>query len=175
MNLNLIKKKINKDNFCIGHGAGGTVFCLENKEENLWYAVKVENIIPGSAKEEIVLRKVKDNNEHIVKIYDIFQENNLLYVVMEVCEKGNLKNLLLWFEKKGKSLPEDVYYFLCLFYIHFIQIIVSIIGQIADGLQNLHKNEIIYRDLKSENILIRGDNSLCLGMNRLFIISFYYY
>lgn len=83
-----------------------------------------------------VISKISHIN--IIKVYDIIwdesiSQNKILYIVMEYCNRGDIKNL-------EKPMKENVWkkYF----------------KQILDGLFYLHQNKIYHRDLKPENILI---------------------
>lgn len=80
-------------------------------------------------------------NEHIIQIYDIFEENDTAYYVMEYVSNGSLKDKV---ERAG-SMPEDV--------------AVSYIRQVADALSYLHSHNILHLDVKPANILL--DNTDC--------------
>ncbi len=79
------------------------------------------------------------NNPHIVKIYDIFEENGTAYYVMEYHDNGSLKDEVA---KRGALLEKDA---------------VKRIREVADALQYLHNQNILHLDVKPANIL-RGDN-----------------
>ena len=83
-------------------------------------------------------------NEHIIKIYDIFEENNTAYYVMEYVEGGSLKDKV---ESRG-ILAENV--------------AVKYICQIADALSYLHSNNILHLDIKPANILLDKDDTAIL-------------
>merc|ERR1712154_179690 len=81
----------------------------------------------------------KLNHEHIVKLYDIFETPNHLYLIIELCRGGELFDELInctengWFSERETS---------------------QIIRQIAKALDFMHCKDIIHRDLKLENILV---------------------
>ena len=75
-------------------------------------------------------------NEHIVQIFDIFEENNTAYYVMEYIDGGSLKDKV---EKEG-PMPEDA--------------AVKFICQVGDALSYLHSNNILHLDVKPANILL---------------------
>jgi serine/threonine protein kinase len=43
----------------------------------------------------------------IVKIYDLFSRNRVIYIVMEYCENGSLKDIMDSVVKKGKEYIEE--------------------------------------------------------------------
>ena len=75
-------------------------------------------------------------NEHIVQIFDIFEENNTAYYVMEYIDGGSLKDKV---EKQG-PMPESA--------------AVQYICQVGDALTYLHSNNILHLDVKPANILL---------------------
>ena len=83
-------------------------------------------------------------NEHIIQIHDIFEENGTAYYVMEYVQGGSLKDKV---EREG-ALPEDV--------------AIKYIGQIAEALEYLHRNNILHLDVKPANILIDEDDRAIL-------------
>ena len=83
---------------------------------------------------------------HVIRIYDIFQENGTAYYVMQFIEGGSLDGKV----KTEGALKEDV--------------VVGYIMQIADALDQLHAQRIMHLDIKPANILLRGKD--------LFLIDF---
>lgn len=78
----------------------------------------------------------KLSHPHIVNIYDTGIDNNIYYIVMEYVDGGTLKDYI---NAKGKlSYRESINYALA----------------IASALSQAHKNNIIHRDVKPQNILL---------------------
>jgi len=91
-------------------------------------------------KEAKILSEV--NHDHIVRVLDVFEENNTAYIAMEYIAGCSLKYML---EQEG-VLPEAK----VLKYIH----------QIGNALQFVHENNILHLDIKPSNILIdRNDTA----------------
>jgi len=76
---------------------------------------------------------------HVIRIYDIFQENGTAYYVMQFIEGGSLDVKV----KAGGALEEDV--------------AIGYIMQIADALDQLHAQRIMHLDIKPANVLLRGE------------------
>jgi len=76
------------------------------------------------------------SHPNIVKVYDWFDENNTVYIVMELISGKSLYKIL---KEEGK-LPEDRVkrYFI----------------QVANALKVVHDNKFLHRDIKPDNILI---------------------
>ena len=73
------------------------------------------------------------NHPNIVAIYDVGEENGLLFLVTELVEGRNLKG----------PMPLDA--------------VLKCASQIADALQAAHDRGIVHRDLKPGNIMLRAD------------------
>lgn len=92
--------------------------------------------------EREVLGKIESN--FIVKLYYAFQTPSKLYFVMEYMAGGELFQHL----RKAKRFSEE----LTVFYA----------AEIVLGLQCLHDNNIIYRDLKPENVVLDAEGHVKL-------------
>ena len=86
-------------------------------------------------KEARRLRKLK--NEHIVKVYDLFEENGTAYYVMDYIDGESLAERI---KRKGAPLTEAE--------------VNSILPQILSALKEVHQNEIWHLDLKPGNIMV---------------------
>ena len=84
------------------------------------------------------------NHPHIIRIYDVFEENNTAYYVMEYLDNASLSDYL---KQKGR-LPE--------------QEAVRFIKQIADALAYIHEHKINHLDVKPGNILLDNKNNAVL-------------
>ncbi len=81
------------------------------------------------------------SHPNIVGIYDVGEEDGMYYIVMELVEGITLKKYI---EEKGKLTVKEA---------------VGISLQIANGLDAAHRNNIIHRDIKPQNILIARDGT----------------
>jgi serine/threonine protein kinase len=81
------------------------------------------------------------NHPHVVKVYSTGQDNGLLYIAMELVDKGSLESLMA----SDEQLPE-------------VQVL-SVGIQIAKGLQAALDRGLIHRDIKPGNILFADANT----------------
>ena len=77
------------------------------------------------------------DHPNIIKIHDIFEENNTAYYVMEYIEGENLSELV----KRQGALPEAT--------------AVAYIKKVADALAYIHARSINHLDVKPGNIMLR--------------------
>ena len=122
----------------LGDGSYGTVLRAKHRVTNQYRAVK---IIPRAKirnqvrlESEINLMKVTDH-PHIIKLYELFEDSQNIYLVMELCTGGELFDYIV----RKKHLSES----------EARQIFTQLIG----SLNYLHNHEICHRDLKPENLL----------------------
>ena len=92
-----------------------------------------------------ILSKIK--SDFVVKLYEFFEENNQLNIVMEYCENGDLEKFL----KETKDIPLNDNFIWKL----FIQIVI--------GLCEIHNMNILHRDLKPSNIFLTKNNDIKIG------------
>ena len=135
----------------IGSGGFGDVFLVE--KENKYYALKKLKFILTKAEKDkydkLLNTLFKINNEYIIKYYHSFVENNYFNVVMEYGDNTNLKQFIQKYKIKSIYIDE--------------KIIEKIIIQICLGLKEIHKNNIIHRDLTPDNIFIDKNNKIKIG------------
>uniref|UniRef100_A0A1B6E331 Mitogen-activated protein kinase kinase kinase dlk-1 n=1 Tax=Clastoptera arizonana TaxID=38151 RepID=A0A1B6E331_9HEMI len=114
----------------LGSGAQGAVFSGKLKNE----VVAVKKVREQKETDIRHLRKL--NHPNIVQFRGVCTQAPCYCIIMEFCPYGPLYNLL----KDGEEIPP--------------QRLVTWAKQIAAGMQYLHSNKIIHRDLKSPNVLI---------------------
>jgi len=81
----------------------------------------------------------------ITDIYDVFSANNTAYIVMELLEGQTVKELL---KEKGGKIPYDE--------------AIEIILPVLDGLEEVHKDNVIHRDISPDNIFITNNGEIKL-------------
>lgn len=79
---------------------------------------------------------------NIVNVYDVGEENNIYYIVMELVEGITLKKYI---EKKARLSVKEA---------------ISIAIQISMGIEAAHNNRIIHRDIKPQNIIISREGKV---------------
>lgn len=82
------------------------------------------------------------SHPNIVNIYDVGQDKDVYFIVMEYVEGETLKDLI---GREGPLEPARA---------------VSITRQIANALYHAHSNKIIHRDIKPHNVLISKDGRI---------------
>lgn len=77
------------------------------------------------------------NSEHIVSVYDLFDENGTSYYVMDYIDGESLSQ---WLKRTGKHMSEKR--------------VLNILPQILDALEVAHNAGILHLDLKPANIMM---------------------
>lgn len=139
-------KKTVVGNFCltnrIGSGAYAEVFKGVDIRDDSSVAIKVisrnkishPKLHENLQSEIAILRDY--NHPNIVRLYDHFNSNKYIFLVLELCEGGDLAKYI----KKFKSISESLS--------------IKFLKQIASGLMYLSQKQLIHRDLKPANILL---------------------
>ena len=127
----------------IGNGGMAMVYKAKCHVLNRYVAVKIlrdefttdQEFISRFSVEAQAAASITHPN--IVSIYDVGQEGNLYYIVMELIKGKTLKEIII---EEGGALPWKWS--------------TNIAIQIASALETAHKNNIIHRDIKPHNIII---------------------
>ena len=126
----------------LGKGSFGEVYLVKFKKNNKIYAMKIldkNDIIEKHQEEHTKIERdllTRINCPFIVNIKFAFQDKDNLYIITEFMQGGELF-FHLHKEKRFKDEKAKFY---------IIEIILAIVY--------LHKNKMLYRDLKPENVLI---------------------
>lgn len=126
----------------MGVGGMATVYKAKDKILNRYVAVKILKDEFANDTDFIKRFQVEAqaaaslSHPNIVSVYDVGNEDNFHYIVMELIDGKTLKEVI---KEKGKLPWKEA---------------VNIASQIASGLSKAHANHIVHRDIKPHNIII---------------------
>lgn len=133
----------------LGKGISSTVRRVIEKGTQREYAVKIVDIsgeraenadavaqTKAETRREVNILNMCSGHPNIIELHDFFQTETFLFLVFEICKKGELFDYLT----SQVSLSEKR----TRFFMH----------QLLEVVQYLHHRNIVHRDLKPENILL---------------------
>ena len=129
----------------LGTGTFGRVRLVKYKKDNKWMAMKIlkkAEIIRLKQVEHIKAEKTilgSINHPFIVNMFGAFQDERCLYMLMEYVIGGELFSHL---RRAGRFTNEVTRFYA---------------GEIVLAFDYLHKQDVVYRDLKPENLLLDQD------------------
>ncbi|TKS87457.1 Myosin-IIIa [Collichthys lucidus] len=132
----------------IGKGTYGKVYKVLNKVDGSKAAVKILDPIHDIDEEieaEYNILKALSDHANVVKFFGMYYKKDVkcgdqLWLVLELCNGGSVTDLAKGMLKRGDRMDEAV--------------IAYILHEALMGLQHLHVNNTIHRDVKGNNILL---------------------
>mmetsp|Transcript_37572 Transcript_37572/g.86810 ORF Transcript_37572/g.86810 Transcript_37572/m.86810 type:complete len:693 (+) Transcript_37572:97-2175(+) len=138
----------------LGRGASGVAFIVRPKPtrdppieyvaKEIWIGRFDEKKKKDAFAECQLLRKLSHN--HIVTCIDIILDKDVLYIVMEHANGGDLSRRIMERKKESVLFSERT--------------VMSVFIQICVALHHIHWYKILHRDLKPANVFIFGEGEL---------------
>ena len=130
----------------IGEGGMGSVYKAKCHLLNRFVAVKIlkaelnndEDFVARFKREATSIASLSHPN--IVNVHDVGAEEHINFIVMEYIDGKTLKQII---KENGRISSRET---------------LDIVFQVAKALECAHKNNIIHRDIKPDNIMIMEDN-----------------
>ena len=126
----------------IGCGSYSVVFRVHHRGYDRSFAAKVIPLTPywsdkPSNVGDIELNALqKLNHKNIIKLYDNFIESNCLVLILELCLKGTIRQLI----HNQNNLSTDL--------------IIIIMADLLSSIEYIHSRYIVHRDIKPGNIFL---------------------
>ncbi|KAJ1965738.1 rim15, signal transduction response regulator [Dipsacomyces acuminosporus] len=143
----------------ISKGAYGSVFLAKKRSTGEYYAIKVLKKADMIAKNQIsnvkaerAIMMAQTGSPFVVRLLFTFQSRTSLYLVMEYLNGGDCASLL----KAIGTLSEDW--------------ARQYLAEVVLGVEDLHRRNVVHRDLKPDNLLIDSEGHLKLtdfGLSKL--------
>ncbi|KAJ2747665.1 rim15, signal transduction response regulator [Coemansia sp. BCRC 34301] len=134
----------------ISRGAFGRVYLTRKKATKDLYAIKVmrkkDIIVKNMVTQTLAERRALSllSNEWVVRLYYAFHSSKHLFLVMEYLVGGDLAGLLrVWVVMEAEAAK---------FYI----------AEIGCAIDYLHRNSIVHRDIKPDNVMLASDGHIKL-------------
>jgi len=134
----------------LGRGSFGKVMLAEEKSSKKLFAIKMlkkqyivekEEVNSMMAEKSVFLTVSSINHPFLVNLHSCFTSASRIYFVMEYAQGGDL----IYHVRQNNFTPHRAKFYLC---------------EVLLALEYLHKKNIIYRDLKLDNILLTVDGHI---------------
>ncbi|KAJ8764480.1 hypothetical protein K2173_006220 [Erythroxylum novogranatense] len=131
----------------LGHGQFGYTFVAVDQASGDRRAVKrieknkmVLPIAVEDVKREVEILKELGGHENVVQFYNAFEDESYVYIVMELCEGGELLDRILA-KKDGRYTEKDA---------------AVVVRQMLKVAAECHLHGLVHRDMKPENFLFKS-------------------
>jgi len=128
----------------LGSGSFGVVSLGEDKSSKMIRCIKTidksrMDVPQAQIKHEIEVMKSLDH-PNIVKIYEVFEDFQNMYIIMEYCEGDELYNHIRSMQNDKKRFTEKY--------------IAKLMKQILQGVRYCHLRNVVHKDMKPQNLML---------------------
>uniref|UniRef100_A0A5B6ZR24 non-specific serine/threonine protein kinase n=1 Tax=Davidia involucrata TaxID=16924 RepID=A0A5B6ZR24_DAVIN len=131
----------------LGHGQFGYTYVATDKSNGDRVAVKkiekkkmVLPIAVEDVKREVKILQALTGHENVVQFYNAFEDDSYVYIVMELCEGGELLDRILA-KKDSRYTEKDA---------------AIVVRQMLKVAAECHLHGLVHRDMKPENFLFKS-------------------
>jgi len=134
----------------LGAGTFGQVWLVSRPKSDGGrhpYALKIQSkyeLVKHSQAKGVVQEKdiMKDlQHPFIIRLVNTSQDKHLLYMLLEMVQGGELFSIMHKSDSDGLPIEDSIFYS----------------AGILEGIGHMHRRNVLYRDLKPENVLVGGD------------------
>lgn len=135
----------------LGQGGFARVFHVTDKygQDKAFKVIAKSAIMQSKKNRQKILAEIMIHKSlkhvHIVGFEDVFEDSENVYFVLELCHNGNMNDIV---KRRGRYQESEARYFMI---------------QILAGIQNMHNNSIIHRDLKLGNVFLDKNMQIKIG------------
>ncbi|OII76950.1 NEK SER THR kinase family protein [Cryptosporidium andersoni] len=129
----------------VGEGGSGECWLAESIKDKCKVAIKIINI--SNINEVIKCRAIHETkilsmikHQNIIEAFESYSSQNMICIIMEYADKGDLNKFLKIRQNKTEYLTENEVMFI------FLQILM--------GIKSLHERDIVHGDIKTSNIVL---------------------
>ncbi|MGH2983081.1 MAG: serine/threonine-protein kinase, partial [Solirubrobacterales bacterium] len=128
----------------LGHGGMATVYLAHDRKLDRQVAIKLlaDNLAGDKDVRARFTREArlaaKLDHPNVVQVFDVGEEDDRPYIVMELVAGGTLGDRL---ERRRRALP--------------LSEALPLLRQLCDGLGHAHARRLVHRDVKPQNLLLR--------------------
>ncbi|KAA6388227.1 MAG: putative NEK protein kinase [Streblomastix strix] len=136
----------------LGHGGFGAAFLvteIATGKQLVWKKMAIANDDDRKMATSEAEMLQNNKSEFLVEYYGSFEDESEFYILMEYCDKGDLRKYINQLRQLGAVISEEKLW--------------EIFTQLTEAINSLHSANIIHRDLKPENVFMTDNFFVKLG------------
>ena len=137
----------------LGKGSYGSVYLVKDKTDKYFADKRIKLAGRCNYEKQSIINEVRllscHNSPFIIELKESYVKDNIMHLITEYASRGDLSKIIKRYKKNNRYFDEDT--------------IKKYLFQICMGIDYLHKNNIMHRDIKSANVFMMKDKSIKIG------------